>query len=422
MSHSYLTLLLALLVSPALSAQTTELLSQNVQTVTLRVNDAATPTAFPVMRQGAGDHLYIGFDELSHDYHRYTYKIEHLDAEFQPTDGLFESDYLQTTTDEPYIDDYSQSMNTTQLYTHYSLTLPNADVRPLLSGNYRLTVYDDNDEGEPRPLLRTYFAISEDAAAVNATATTDTEIDHNDRHQQLSVMVTWPDRLAVRDAESEVRLLVVPNECFADAKVAPAPTGQTIDGFRWEHCRGLIFPAGNEYRKFEVPSTRYPGLHGNGVRYYEPYYHVELMPDEPRRNYLYDEDQNGRFVPLAENSSDADTEADYVWVHFTLQTDEPLEGTSVTVDGRWAAKADDQRYQLRYNDATHAYEGGVFLKQGYYSYRYVAHLPGDKRDAALIEGDFFQTENEYTFLLYYRQTGARYDRLVGYRTASYRPQ
>lgn len=413
--------ILFLCLAEALSAQQTQLFTTNVRTVTLRLNDAATPTVFPVMRQGAGDHITIGFDELSHDYHRYTYKIEHLNAEFQPTEGLFESDYLQSTTDEPLVEDYEQSMNTTQLYTHYTITLPNAYVRPILSGNYRLTVYNDNDEGEPQALLATYFAISEDAATINASATTDTEIDRNDRHQQLTVSVTWPDRLAVRDAETEVRLLVVPNECFDEAIVAPQPTGQTFDGFRWEHCRGLIFPAGNEYRKFEIPSTRYPGLHTDGVRYYEPYYHVQLMPDEPRRNYLYDEDQNGRFVPLAENSSDANTEADYVWVHFQLQMDEPLENTDVSVNGRWAANTADNRYRLHYNTDAQAYEGSVFLKQGYYSYRYVACLPGDKLDAALIEGDYYQTENEYTFLLYYRQTGARYDRLVSHRTASYRP-
>lgn len=405
-----------------LSAQQTQLFATNVQTVALWLNNAATPTVFPVMRQGAGDHITIGFDELSHDYHRYTYKVEHLNAEFQPTEGLFESDYLQTTTDEPLIEDYEQSMNTTQLYTHYSITLPNAYVRPLISGNYRLTAYDDNDEGEAQPLFSAYFAISEEAATINASATTDTEIDRNDRHQQLTVIATWPDRLAVRDAESEVRLLVVPNECFGNAVVAPKPTGQTFDGFRWEHCRGLIFPAGNEYRKFEIPSTRYPGMHANSVRYFEPYYHVELMPDEPRRNYLYDEDQNGRFVPLAGNSSDANAEADYVWTHFTLHVDEPLENASVSVDGRWTANTSDNRYALRYNADAHAYEGSVFLKQGYYSYRYVAQLPTGERTSAPIEGDFFQTENEYTFLLYYRQTGARYDRLVAHRTASYRPR
>ena len=59
---------------------------------------------------------------------------------------------------------------------------------------------------------------------------------------------------------------------------------------------------------------------------------------------------------------------------------------------------------------------------GYYSYQYLA-LPVGKRSGALslIEGDYYQTENEYTILVYYKRQGDRYYQLIGMKDFSYRP-
>ncbi|MBQ8276905.1 MAG: DUF5103 domain-containing protein, partial [Bacteroidaceae bacterium] len=69
-----------------------------------------------------------------------------------------------------------------------------------------------------------------------------------------------------------------------------------------------------------------------------------------------------------------------------------------------------------------AYEISLLLKQGYYSYQYLAGPHGRRTGMTSAEGNFWQTENEYTILVYYRPAGSRYDRLVGWRTASYRPR
>ena len=52
----------------------------------------------------------------------------------------------------------------------------------------------------------------------------------------------------------------------------------------------------------------------------------------------------------------------------------------------------------------------VLLKQGYYSYQFV------QEDGATVRtmGDFYETENEYATLVYYKGPGDRTDRLVGY--------
>ncbi len=126
--------LAALLAVAYGAAQRTEIYDKNIHTVSVQVN-GRTADPLPVMRLGTDDVLRLSFDELSHDYHRYTYRIEHLDADFKKEDGLFESDYVQATADEGIIEESAQSMNTSVLYTHYTLDLPNDYMRPLLSGN-----------------------------------------------------------------------------------------------------------------------------------------------------------------------------------------------------------------------------------------------------------------------------------------------
>ncbi len=397
------------------AAQRTEVYADNIATVRVGVNGDFGH--LPVARLGSDDVVQVAFDELSHDFHRYTYRIVHLDATFEPTESLFESDYLDATAEEGVVEDYEQSMNTSVLYTHYRISLPNDYMRPLLSGNYALTVYDDADTDEPQALLKVFFHVVEDGAAVSASGTTDTDIDRNGTHQQIDVSLSWQKDLPLRDPDTEIYLIVLQNDAWQTAVRGVPSTGQTVGGLSWTHCRPLIFPAGNEYRKFEVPSTRYPGMHVNAVSYHAPYYHVELMPDAPRRNYLYDEDQNGRYVPLSDRGGDPETEAEYVRVHFTVDASAMEATPALTLDGRWVPALPADRYRLEYHPDRGAYTAALFLKQGYYSYRYLC-TPAPQ----VVEGDYWQTENEYTLLVYYRQTGARYDRLIAHRTASYRPR
>ena len=111
----------------------------------------------PVITLGSGDRIHISFDELSHDYHRYIYHIEHCEADWSVSESLFQSDYLDGLNDN-VIEDYVHSINTTVSYTHYSLSLPNSQCRLKLSGNYRLTVIDD-DSGEA--VLQAEFMVVE---------------------------------------------------------------------------------------------------------------------------------------------------------------------------------------------------------------------------------------------------------------------
>lgn len=386
---------------------------------TFRMQVGQHATDLPVIRLGGMERIEVSFDDMRHDYRRFTYSLQHVDADFQNEEGLFEGEYMAASDTQIPIEGYEQSMNTDVLYNHYSFTLPNADMRPLISGNYRLTIFvEDEDSDEPRPAITAYFCVVEPLASITMSADTDTEIDRNDRHQQLTLAVDCRN-LDVRDAAADAHIVVRQNGRYDNAVVRPRPTSQMAGLLKWEHSRDLIFPAGNEYRKFEQTSTRYPGMHVDRVRYVAPYYYALLMPDGPRPSYLFDEDQNGRFVVRADRNGNADTEADYMWMLFRLQMP-PLEGMEVYVDGIWTGHQLMPRYRMHYEPEDEAYELALLLKEGYYSYQYLAKPEGSA--VALtrpVEGDYYQTENRYDVFVYCRQSGERYDRLVGWRQSSF---
>ena len=402
-------------------AQAWQIHDKDLHTFRMQVDDYAT--AFPVLRLNRSERLYISFDDLRHDYRRFTYRIEHVSADFQSDEGLFDTEYVVASDTDLPIEGYAQSMNTSVLYNHYSFFLPSTDMRPLISGNYRLVISVEDDEtDELRPAITAYFAVNEETAPVSLLVGTDTDIDRDASHQQVAVSVDCSG-LGVRDAAQDVHIVVRQNGRYDNQVVRPRPTYQMGTTLRWEHCRELIFPAGNEYRKFEQTSTRYPGLHVDRVNYVEPFYYAPLQRDLPRRNYLYDEDQNGRFVITTEQSGEPDTGADYQYILFNLEMPY-LPNHELYVDGIWTGHQLGQPYRMEYNDEEGIYMLPVLLKEGYYSYQYLA-VPKAGATAkgaaqtAPVEGDFYQTENIYEVFVYARRPGERYDRLVGWRQTSY---
>lgn len=69
---------------------------------------------------------------------------------------------------------------------------------------------------------------------------------------------------------------------------------------------------------------------------------------------------------------------------------------------------------MYYNEERGLYELELILKQGFYNYKYVVVDNQGELIEGAISGNFYETENNYKVLVYYRDLGARYDRIVGY--------
>lgn len=411
-----ITVLLSLLCcASAITAQRHEILDRQLHTLQVVVND--DPLLPPIMNLGGGNHLEIGFDEFSHEYHRYIYKVEHCNADWSPSTEIFESDYMNGFNGEP-IEDYEKSFNTTVLYTHYSLRIPNENISLKLSGNYKLTVY--NDEGdEPVPVLTACFSLVEPGVGIGATVSTNTDIDFNKSHQQVDFSVNYG-LVKVIDPHRELKTVVMQNRRWDNCVVNPKPNIQAANKIEFTHNRQLIFPAGNEYHKFEILDVHIPTLNVDRMEWFNPYYHATLYPNQTSRNYLYDEDQNGAFIIRNSDDEDVATTCDYVFTHFTLKSPQ-LPGGEVYLNGEWTYNRFIPEYRMTYNRETQAYEATALLKQGYYNYNYLFVPDGETQgNSGRTDGNFYETENEYIILVYHRPNGGRYDKLVGYRRMNFK--
>ena len=363
--------------------------------------------SMPVMKLNSADRLHVAFDELSHDYHRYVCHIERCEADWTTCTDVFESDWLNGFNDL-IIDDYEHSINTTVAYTHYQLTLPNDQCQLKMSGNYRLHITEDGSDGD---VLTVEFMITEQSVQLSMSATTNTDIDHNGSHQQVSMSVGNFAHSVTRP-EEQVYTVVMQNGREDNCRRNVPPTFINQNGFEWKHTMAYIFDAGNEYRKYEVLDPSHPTMGIDYIRWDGDYYQVYPFVSEPRPNYLYDEDANGAFYIRNSDNRENDIISDYVWVNYRLKSD-PLVDGHVIIDGLWTTESSDT-YRLSYDEETGMYTAAVMQKQGYYSYQYLWEDSSGRRHLLPSEGNFYQTENRYQALIYYKEDGGRTWRLVAF--------
>ena len=411
MKKTLLALISAIL--PAASyAQNNEIYDKGI--ASLQVVAGQNWMSLPIIRLGShspNDRINISFDDLTHTYHRYTYKIEHCEADWTISDQIFASDFINGFQEGNTIENSMESINTNVLYTHYKLTIPNEDCSLKMSGNYKLTVYDENDGN--RPMFTACFMVLENAMGVQLDVTTNTDIDINKQHQQVSMQVNYGS-VNVTDPSTQIKTVVMQNRRWDNARINPKPQYTMADGLRWEHNSDLIFQAGNEYHKYEILDVSHPTMGIDRIDWDGENYQVYPYACVPRPNYVYDEDANGAFYIRNSDNIENDIASEYVFVNYTLQVPERVDG-DVYVNGAWTNDQLTPEYRMEYDDMNRCYTARILQKQGYYSYQFVMVGRDGVSRVVPSDGCFYQTENKYQALVYYRGTGERTDRLVGYQ-------
>lgn len=365
-----------------------------------------------VMRLYGNDHLHVSFDELSHDYHRYIYRLEHCEADWTSSEELFDTDWLEGFNDN-VIEDFEHSINTTVAYTHYQLTIPNDRCRMKMSGNYRLHVIDEDQGNE---ILTVEFMITEQAMNLSMAISTNTDIDTNLCHQQVSFGLKYGS-LSVTDPQEQIQTVVMQNSREDNWRWNVRPSAISQNGLEWKHRKELIFDGGNEYRKFEVLDPSHPTMGIDRISWDGEYYQAFPFISEPRPNYLYDEDADGSFYIRNSDNRENNTISDYVWVNYRLKSPYITDG-SVIIDGRWTTE-DPETYVMEYDEANKLYTASILQKLGYYSYQYL-WVTDNRTHPLPSEGNFYQTENRYQVLVYYKEIGGRTWRLVSFSQSTIR--
>ena len=407
MRHFLLPLLGMLFLTHPTQAQENACFSPRLKTLQVKVNgDWGEP---PVMLLNGRNRIEISFDDLQASYQRYTYSITHCNADWTQSD-LLVSEYMTGFNDQR-IDDYEPAIGTEMDYCHYTLTLPNEDTRLLVSGNYKVSIFED---GEDEPVAQACFSIIEPHVGVDIEVSGNTDIDTYAGHQQVSFAVNYSG-YPLSNPVSELKYIVQQNRRWDNHVADLRPTLMQVNRLIFNHNRALIFPAGNEYRRFEILDEYVPTMHVDHMEREDDYYHATLMADRQRVNYLFDRDQDGRYVVRNGDNEENDTQSDYFHTHFTLQMPQ-VPGGEVFLFGDLTNNRMDEEYKMEYNLIDHQYELVTPLKQGSYNYMYLFRHDGDTvGQTQPCEGDFHQTENEYWVYVYHRPFGLRYDKLVGFQ-------
>ena len=364
--------------------------------------------------QDENNTLEISFDEMSHDVHFYTYTVCHLNADGNPS-ALLSSEYLSgfTTMD---ITDYQHSINTQRDYTHYRFNFPNEDMQLLASGLYALHIYEDGDRD--KTIAWVPFAVVDPKVMIDANAHSKTIKELNGHYQQVDIDVSMTD-LVLRDPQ-EFTLVVRQNGRTDNAAILRQPTFVESKRLRYINHPSLVFEGGNEYRHFDAYSAYYAGTGIERIAYDNRDYHVLLFPDEPREGvYMHEYDVDGQYRVNAERTSDPDTEAEYMWVHWLFVCEQPWFDGAVYVCGDLFDNEMSLRNRMQYDTEQGAYYLTALVKQGGYDYQY-RFLPKGERAASTLrtDGAYWQTQNEYTIYVFYRPFGARADQLVGLQRLS----
>ena len=378
-----------------------------IKTINFRSN--TNQSELPILT--LNERLYLEFDVLSPDEEDYYYVIEHYNYDWTKS-NLMKSEYL-SGLDNVRIVNYENSFNTYQIYSNYRLQIPNQQTRLRVTGNYLLKIYDDYDE----IVFSRKFMVYENLVNVGVQLKRSRDVRHVNTKQSVDFTINTTN-FNFNNPKQTVNTVILQNNNLKTAISGLKPQYILGNELIYRYTTESSFWGGNEYLNFETKDVRGTNL---GVQFtdLEDLYHSYLYTDINRynRGYTYNPDINGNFQITILDRDNPSIEADYTIVHFSLLNPE-LSNESIYVYGAFNNYALNASNKMVFNPDSGLYEKDIKLKQGFYNYKYVLVNSEGALEEGVISGDFYETENNYKVLIYYRDLGARYDRIVGFGEGS----
>ena len=363
---------------------------------------------FPVLVMGQAARLTLEFDVLRAQAEDLQWHLRHCDRHWVPDD--LEANEFMTGFAEGGIDWHEFSFTTLRDYVHYSVTIPDGYAEFTHSGNYVVTVTDN----EYTPLLTRRFCVTEQSIEVRAEMTVPYDgIDVN-RRQEVDVVLKEAPQATFAQLRQEYEQVLVQQNGRLDNMQWLEFSGYDSKGLAYRYRKANIFDGGNTFRYFDCSNLHTPMYNVQRVEEYGGEQFVLLRPEEDRsrKHFLSEKVLNGGMKANIWDRQNPRLEADYVWVNFSLPMAQPMLEGSIYVVGALTDWRLDSTSRMDYNPNFRAYTKRLLLKQGYYSYQL---LTDSKRRSAtaLLEGDHQETPNLYTIFVYHRSPSDRADRLLG---------
>ena len=381
-----------------------------IKTVKLEVQ--GVDFSLPMLRLGSSDKLVLKFDDLTEEAKQYNYTIIHCNSDWTQSE-LQPQEYIQGF-ESGYIENHANSINTIQRFVHYWQEFPSSMMTFLVSGNYIIKVYENDDPDKVIMVRR--FMVYEDGATIRSSPMMARSPADQRSKQEIDVFVSPNSSMSFADPNRYLKVFIQQNgrrDNFSLLKLHQYKANELEYAFD----NSNVFEAGNEFRALDFTSIRIRSQYVNNFDFVNGENIVKLKPsvDRSRLSYSTVGDINGYYYIRNDIGENYDLESDYAWVNFYLPIPIRLDGSFYV----WGELTDwycNEQNRMSYNQQLHCYTASLYLKQGFYNYM-IMFMPSASTpiyNLSTVEGNHSETNNTYHIFVYYRKPGNFYDSLIGY--------
>ena len=411
----YILIVLALLNFQSIYAQIEDAV-YDPRIKTVQLHPYGNQLAFPAMSLNSSDRLELHFDDMTNSVSNYSYTYQLCNADWTPV-NLSQFDYIKGFS-QVRLTTYRVSSVAFTRYVHYQATLPDRNCIPSKAGNYILKVFRDGDTS--KLLFTKRMLVVTDRASVPAQVMQPFSGQMFRTHQKLQFRVNIGEALNVLNPQQQVKVVILQNNRWDNAVKDIKPTFVSRNTLEYNLENDAVFAAGKEWRWIDLRSFRLQSDRVESAKYSTVNTEIIVRPDADRsqQKFNFFRDLNGMFRIEPSESINPYWQADYATVRFTFVPpgNTLMPNRDIFLFGKLSNYNLADSAKMQFNADKGVYERTLFLKQGYYDYSYVTIERGDpKRTASFeyTEGNYWETENEYTILVYYRGLAERYDQLIG---------
>lgn len=379
--------------------------AENVGLVQMISRSPKTQFDDPIIRLGTS--LTVNFDLLEDDFSYLNAKIFHCNADWTKSQ-LRDLEFLTDYNEYP-IRDYDFSQTLYRSYVNYRFDLP----KVTRSGNYILTVFNEDNN---KILFNRRFVVYETLVQTSVQVSRSVDPRLRESHHQIDYELNYG-TLNVTNPITDIETVIIQNQNWNkgifDLEPIEIRMDQQILRYGSFENKNAI-AAGTDFRIFDTRRIANKGFNVADQYVTEKGPQVILNTDKPRAGLSFAEpfqkDLNGLFMSSNDDFLETNFNTEYVNVNFTLDQ-RPISG-DIYVTGRFNNWQKNRSNQLTYDEQKNQYFTSILMKQGYYNYNY--HIVGTEVPDHYLEGSHFQTKNLYELLVYYREPGTVFDRVVGY--------
>jgi hypothetical protein len=382
---------------------------------TVRLYNAGNQLSLPIINLNSGDQVELQFDDLDADVKSYYYTYQLCNNDWTPA-NLGQFDYIKGFS-QSRITDYRFSSIALTRYTHYQLRLPERNSYPTRSGNYILKIYLDGDTSKLAFTKR--LMVLENKVTIAAKVTQPFAPQYFRTHQKIQFTVDLKSLNSI-DASRQLKVVVLQNNRWDIAMKNLAPAFVRGNSVEYNSENSGIFPAGKEWRWLDIRDFRLQSDRVLTADYKKNYTNIFLRPDGPLsgQRYVYYRDNNGMSIIEAIRGLNPFWEADYATVYFSFVPSNGVAYTNqdVYLFGQLTNYNFPDSLKMVFSPEKGKYETHLLMKQGYYDYTYVAVDKSAPFAHSDFDGNYYETENVYTILVYYKSFIGRADELIGVAT------